>query len=112
MAILTVYTKLLNSVYSNLKAGKPKVFETFIIYPFYFGDVLELGEDTVALNDLLKRLLQKEDQSSNLRINRILRLYDDNAIYMIKPNQLRYWLKSVAIIDADETFCYLSKNGL
>ena len=107
-----VYTKLLNSAYSNLKAGKPKVFETFIIYPFYFGDVLELGEDTVALNDLLKRLLQKEDQSSNLRINRILRLYDDNAIYMIKPNQLRYWLKSVAIIDADETFCYLSKNGL
>ena len=56
--------------------------------------------------------LKKEYTYANLRIIRVIRLYDENAIYLIKPNQLRYWLKSVAINDADETFYYLSQNGL
>jgi len=61
---------------------------------------------------LVQQLLKKEYTYANLRIIRVIRLYDENAIYLIKPNQLRYWLKSVAINDADETFYYLSQNGL
>ena len=36
-----------------------------------------------------------------------MRIYDENVIYLIKPKQLRYWLRSVAIRDADETFAFL-----
>jgi hypothetical protein len=45
------------------------------------------------------------------RIVRVLRIYDKNVIYLVKPKQLRYWLRSVAIRDADETFEDLVKQG-
>ena len=35
----------------------------------------------------------------------------ENIIYLIKPKQLRFWLKSIAIRDADETFVDLRNQG-
>ena len=55
--------------------------------------------------------LIKHQTSSTLRINRILRIYEKNIIYLIKPNQLRYWLKSIAIRDADETVADFIEQG-
>ena len=47
----------------------------------------------------------------NLRLIRVIRLYEGNVIYLIKPKKLRYWLPSVALRDADETFADLRKLG-
>ncbi len=46
-----------------------------------------------------------------LRITRVIRIYDQNVIYLVKPKQVRYWLRSVAVRDADETFEDLVKQG-
>jgi hypothetical protein len=84
---------------------------SFICYPFCYGDAPQIDlpdESTVA--PFLNELLHKQ-HSSRLFINRILRLYDQNVIFMIKPNQKRYWLRSIALRDADETLIDLLEQG-
>lgn len=108
-----LYVTILNSAFTNLNKGKAIVTESFVFYPFYFGKVPTNPINSLTeIEHLVQQLLEKEYSFANLRIIRVIRLYDENAIYLIKPNQLRYWLKSVAINDADETFYYLSQNGL
>jgi len=45
------------------------------------------------------------------RINRVVKIYDGDSIYLLKPKDLRYWLKSIALRDADETIVDLYKAG-
>ncbi len=110
-----IYLKVLNSVYKEFKAAEPIYTTSFICYPFYFNeepeqDLEEFKNNTEILEKHLESLL-KHQPSSTLRINRILRIYDKNIIYLIKPNQLRYWLKSIAIRDADETVADFIHQG-
>lgn len=44
-------------------------------------------------------------------IKRVIRTYSDHSIVMIKPRQRRYWLKSMALRDADETFIDIMSRG-
>ena len=105
------YLSIINSVYSNYKAATYIVTKDHIIYPFYWGKEPKLPAEKKELDGHLNQLLVKNEYpSANLRFIRIMRLYDDNVIYLIKPKQLRYWLRSVAIRDADETFAYLVKQ--
>lgn len=51
------------------------------------------------------------DISSQLSINRIIKLYPQkDTIVFIKPNQYRYWLSSTAYRDADKGFSDISKS--
>jgi len=58
----------------------------------------------------LKEVLNKldeiliEERSPSIYIRRNLRRYSDHKISIIKPNQRRYWTKSAALRDADETY--------
>lgn len=45
-------------------------------------------------------LLQKE--AKNIYIKKQLKYYDDDDIYIIKPNQKRFWCRSIAINDSRE----------
>ena len=38
-------------------------------------------------------------------------IYDANVILIVKPDRLRYWIRSVAIRDADETLHDLRRQG-
>lgn len=110
-----VYLKVLNSVYKEFKAAEPIHTTSFICYPFFFGDepeqdLEEFNNNTEMLEEYLENLIRRQT-SSTLRINRILRIYEKNIIYLIKPNQLRYWLKSIAIRDADETVADFIHQG-
>ena len=110
-----IYLKVLNSVYKEFKAADPIETNSFICYPFYFGeepeqDLDEFMDNKQQLEEHLDSLI-KHQTSSTLRINRILRIYEKNIIYLIKPNQLRYWLKSIAIRDADETVADFIEQG-
>ena len=49
--------------------------------------------------------------SSSLTSTRIIKVYEDNTIIFIKPNQYRYWLASIAYRDADKCVLDLSKAG-
>jgi hypothetical protein len=55
-----------------------------------------------VLNNLDKILI--EERSPSIYIRRNLRRYSDHKISIIKPNQRRYWTKSAALRDADETY--------
>ncbi|WP_341902534.1 N-6 DNA methylase [Fluviicola taffensis] len=48
---------------------------------------------------------------TNYRINRVVKIYDGDLIYLIKPKELRYWLQSIALRDADETIVDLYNAG-
>jgi hypothetical protein len=41
----------------------------------------------------------------------VLRYYDQNVVLVVKPDRLRYWIRSTAIRDADETLLDLKKQG-
>ncbi len=36
---------------------------------------------------------------------------NDDIVYLIKPKQVRYWLRSIALRDADEMMVDLFKAG-
>lgn len=58
------------------------------------------------LNTLLKELdaLLLEERSESVYVKRNVRVYSKNVVYVIKPNQQRYWTYSAACRDADEIF--------
>lgn len=106
-----MYCNILNPVYKEFRPLSPISMGSFICYPFCFGDKTQLElpqEDTVV--PYLEELLHHQP-GSRLFINRILRLYEQNVIFMIKPNQKRYWLRSIALRDADETLIDLLGQG-
>jgi hypothetical protein len=55
-------------------------------------------------NEEISDLLFDWNPSQSKKISKIIRTYSDDVIRIIKPKQLRYWLKSKALRDADETF--------
>lgn len=105
------YCKVLNNVYEKFKPHEPIVTDNYICFPIYYGTKprLETG-DIGKFEQDLNRLVHKEIGRS-LRFIRVLRFYDKNVIYLVKPKQIRYWLRSVAVRDADETFEDLVKQG-
>ncbi len=49
--------------------------------------------------------------SKNTLSNRYIKIYKNNSIIFIKPNQMRYWLDTTAYKDADKSFIDLEKQG-
>jgi hypothetical protein len=108
-----MYCSILNKVYKQFRSLAPIQMEkgSFICYPFCYGDTpqIELPKENTVIS-YLDELLHRR-HGSRLFINRILRIYEQNVIFMIKPNQKRYWLRSIALRDADETMVDLLKQG-
>ncbi len=111
-----VYNKLLNSVYG--KSGKSfylkKIYNLndFYITEFNYGEnVVEVEiEKRDEATEHIKSLAENA-YSSNVSIIRVLKLYEKNKVYFVKPKALRYWLRSTAIKDADESFSDSIKAG-
>lgn len=106
------YCKTLNSIYNDFKPLTPIVGNEFITYPFILGDEpeIEIPNNISNIEDKLESLLDHQ-VSYNLWVKRIIRVYHKNVILLYKPNQKRYWLRSIAVRDADETFNDLYKQG-
>lgn len=107
------YCETLNSVYKDLKPYEPIKTNSFVCYPFYFKEKpeVEVELDPNTIEEYLDKLIRKTNKNANLRITRVMRVYDKNTIFLIKPKHLRYWLRSVAIRDADNTFADLIEQG-
>lgn len=62
----------------------------------------------------VERLLHQEARR-HLRVTRLLRAYlhldGYDVLLLIKPKYMRYWLKSIALRDADDTFTDLKRTG-
>ncbi len=107
-----IFCKILNSIYDNFKPLDAIVGKEFIAYPFILGSKpeIEIPETLNGVEEKLKELIDHQ-VSYNLWVKRIIKVYHKNVIILYKPNQKRYWLKSIAIRDADETFIDLYKQG-
>ena len=67
--------------------------------------VAEIRQDhnlSEILVELDRTLLDEKSQSIYIRRN--LRHYVGDTIFIVKPNQMRYWTRSSALHDADETY--------
>ncbi|MDC7996334.1 HsdM family class I SAM-dependent methyltransferase [Altibacter sp. HG106] len=105
------YCNVLRSIYKSITPFRPFETDSYICFPFYFGEKPDIDfTDSEQAEKHLEKLVQKNSGLS-LRLTRIVRLYEGNVIYLIKPKKLRYWLKSIALRDADETFSDLRKQG-
>ncbi|MBY0246016.1 MAG: Eco57I restriction-modification methylase domain-containing protein, partial [Sphingobacteriaceae bacterium] len=93
-----VYLEAINSVYDvNNKKFKLKTFYNtsacFIMHYEYSnsGDTVEIIKNN---NFDLSTLIS--DKKQTIKIKKTSLIYSQNQIFIIKPKQLRYWLKSVA----------------
>ncbi len=111
-AYCDVYIHVLKSIYENINLLDVHTTNLYQITAFYFGEKPSktLFDDKENItNSALALLVQNKEQS--LSISRIVRIYEDNIIYIIKPRHYRFWLKSIAVRDADETFADLLDMG-
>ena len=104
-----LFVRLLGSVYSNLRAAGSFTFDGLACQTFCFGDAPELRWPDDWRPNL--RNLVYSRQGESLRAVRVLRFYETNTILIVKPDRFRYWIRSTAIRDADETLADLRAQG-
>lgn len=107
-----IYTQQINTIYkkNKLRALEAQTWPGVICQPFVFGKGKVEWKGAEELKGKLDKLL-REQRDSDLAITRIARIYDGPCIYLVKPDRLRYWLRSVALRDADETLADLWAQG-
>ena len=105
-----IFIKLLGSVYDNLKASDPVFLDGLICQPFYFGENPKLSWLNEDAQDQLRKLVYYKSHD-HLRTVRVVRFYSENVLLIVKPDRLRYWIRSTAIRDADETLLRLRQQG-
>ncbi|MCD4735788.1 MAG: hypothetical protein K8R53_07065, partial [Bacteroidales bacterium] len=107
--------KNLNTIFQKrnklYRQGKIYETESFYCLAFYYGE--DKNEfDFISFNnadEFINNLAKKDHQ--NLRINKVITIHQNEYIYLIKPKALRYWLRSIALRDADEIIEDLLKAG-
>jgi len=111
----------LNDIYARngniWQLGKVFKMPSFTVFQIGFGIKGGLKHEFIRgdLDKKVEELINNEVSNRGATFRRIVRLYDHvdgfDCVYFIKPNALRYWLKSIALRDADETFVKLRKEG-
>jgi len=111
-AFVKVFTGQINAVYKKkpLRALKAFSWPGILCQPFVFGDG---SVDWANAGDLRGRIdaLLKQQSEPGLTVTRIARIYDGKFIFLLKSDRLRYWLKSSALRDADDTLTDLRSQG-
>jgi len=106
-----MFIRMLKNVYDNLKASDPIFLNGLICQPFYFGERPDFSWLSQQPENGLRKLIYDDKNHIHLRTIRILRLYSNNFLLLIKPDRLRYWIRSTAVRDADETIIDLRRHG-
>ena len=108
-----LFAARMNGVYKKNKLRALKSFESdgVICQPYVFGAATIEWPDKDEDRKLRLDALLHEKLGAGLNVTRIARIYDGACIYLIKPDRLRYWLRSVALRDADETLADLNEQG-
>ena len=107
-----LFTGRINGVYkrNQLRALEEHTWPGVVCQPYVFGKGKVDWKGADELEEKIDALL-KEERGSGLNVTRIARIYDGACIYLIKPDRLRYWLRSIALRDADETLADLAAQG-
>lgn len=107
-----ILTSQINTVYSRkpLKAIDDKRWPGAVCRAYVFGK----GEvDWSNASELRSRLdgLLRERRGESLTVSRIIRLYDRNFVFLLKPDRHRFWTRSIALRDADDILADLRAQG-
>lgn len=107
-----IFIQQINTIYKKnpLRALKAQAWSGVICQPFVFGKGEVDWSGREELQGRLNALLQ-EQKGETLRVTRIARIYDGNFVFLLKPDRLRYWLRSIALRDADEMLADLRAQG-
>lgn len=105
-----IFTRQINTVHEKLRALPAKSWAGIGCQPFVFGNAEPDWTGTDTLTEKLSMLLRSK-KSATLTTVRILRIFDGPFVFLIKPNRLRYWLRSIALRDADESLADLRRMG-
>jgi hypothetical protein len=107
-----VYTRQINAIYKKnpLQALEPQTWPGVICQPFVFGKGKADWRGVEELRSTLDAILH-DKQGTSLHVTRIARIYDGSFVFLLKPDRLRYWLRSIALRDADETLADLRAQG-
>ncbi|MGM0504940.1 MAG: HsdM family class I SAM-dependent methyltransferase [Bacteroidota bacterium] len=112
-----VFCEILNSIFEEKgrKYYQNKIVETasFICVSFHYGSKSESSLQNLSDEEFETKIsgLVHKEMGTSYRIKRIIKLYDGDYIYFLKPKNLRYWLRSIAIRDADEAIVDLYNAG-
>lgn len=111
-SFVSVFANQINAVYKRnpLRPLSPQAWPGVICQPFAFGNGEVDWDGAEELKGRLDSLLH-EQQGTSLHVTRIARIYDGNFIFLLKPDRLRFWLRSIALRDADETLADLRAQG-
>lgn len=107
-----IFNQSFNSIYkkdnAEQKLRKIIIGKAFYALEFHYSNqnyITEIISSDLEIDNILKKY------SSNSVINRIVKIYGNNTITLVKPKTLRYWLKSIALRDADDVFEDMIKTG-
>lgn len=109
-----VFCNSLNPIYQNgdksFNPLAPIQTLSYTCFPFVFGDDDFNPQISTKIQDGdLSELMENQQESVHYR--RILRLYQKDIVFLIKPNTLKYWLKSIALRDASDVMNDFIKSG-
>jgi SAM-dependent methyltransferase len=113
-AFAKVFCDCLNPIYGNdgrqFKALAPIRTLSYTCFPFIYGKQGFSPEISSKIKEGdLSGLI--ENQKDSVHYHRILRLYQKDIVFLVKPNTLRYWLKSIALRDASDVMIDLVNSG-
>ena len=104
------YTRQLNAIYTDLRPGPAYRWPGVVCQSFIFGEGTVEWSGVDELRARLRKLLEQR-RAGGLTLHRISRVFDGHFIFLLKPDRLRFWLRSVALRDADETLADLRAQG-
>ena len=106
------FLRLMKIPYPDMKLIKCSKSDNLAFIAFSFSDSVdsfpELNNPDWEKN--LNSIILKE-QNDILQTQRILRIFTGNILIIVKPNKLRYWIRSTAIRDVDDVIVDIFKGG-
>ncbi len=111
-----IFCKTLNSIYQNGKSFQLfKIIDAGKFYVLHFEYTSEKLhpeiENTGDIEKYIEASLPSINESiESTHVQKILKAYGQDSIILAKPKQLRYWLPSIALRDADEIFADYVKS--
>ncbi len=113
------FCHILNPIYEKEEqkwfVGHSQIIDNNVVYCFCYGKPNDdfKSNKNFDLSNIEHLITNKNNR--NIRITRVVREYlhidGYDVLVLIKPKALRYWLQSIALRDADETFADLKRAG-
>lgn len=112
LAYAEVFQRQIKTLYESYDFGLRSqfVWSGAICQVYSFGTTEVDWSGAQELRDKIASLLRSSSHE-HLFMTGICRLYDGRSLYVLKPDRLRYWMRSIALRDADDVMADLRAQG-